>query len=67
MTALQLRHDSLSSHRNICAGTSFTLLALAVVFAWLVTRSLTQPLSRAVEVFGLAKASSVRRHIGDVR
>ena len=52
VTALQRRHDSLSAHRNLCAGISFTLLALGVVFAWLVTRSLTQPLSRAVEVFG---------------
>ena len=52
VTALQQRHDSLRAHRNICAGISFALLALGVVFAWLVTRSLTQPLSRAVEVFG---------------
>ena len=50
--ALQKRAGALTAHRNICAGISFALLALGVTLAWLVTRSLTQPLSRAVEVFG---------------
>ena len=50
--ALQKRYDSLNTHRNICAGISFVLLALGVTLAWWVTRSLTRPLSRAIEVFG---------------
>ena len=50
--ALQQRHDALSAHRNVCAAISFLLLTVGVTLAWLVTRSLTQPLDRAVEVFG---------------
>jgi len=50
--ALKQRYESLRAHRNLCAGISFILFSLGVVLAWLVSRSLTQPLSRAIEVFG---------------
>ena len=50
--ALETRYASLNVHRDICAGISFTLLTLGLVLAWLVARSLTHPLGRAVEVFG---------------
>ena len=50
--ALKQRYELLRARRNLCAGVSFTLFTLGMVLAWLVSRSLTQPLSRAVEVFG---------------
>jgi methyl-accepting chemotaxis protein len=49
---LDQRVTSLAVHRNICAGISALVLAFALVLSWLVTRSLTQPLTRAIEVFG---------------
>ena len=56
--ALTQRYESLHAHRNVCAGISFALFTLGVVFAWLVTRSLTRPLGRAVEVFGSISGGS---------
>jgi methyl-accepting chemotaxis protein len=49
--ALQQRLTALSVRRNITAGMSFAMLAFAFALAWLVTHSLTVPLSRAVAVF----------------
>jgi methyl-accepting chemotaxis protein len=49
---LHRRLTALTLHRNITAGTGFLALAFALALAWLVTRSLTQPLTRAIEVFG---------------
>jgi methyl-accepting chemotaxis protein len=49
--ALQQRLEALNARRNICAGISFLVLAFAIALALLVTRSLTQPLNRAVQVF----------------
>ena len=51
VSALQQRLDTLSWHRNLSAGISFLALAIGIAFAWLVTRSLTNPLNRAVQVF----------------
>jgi methyl-accepting chemotaxis protein len=51
VSALQQRLGTVNTHRNISAGISFLALAFAIVFAWLVTRSLTRPLNRAVQVF----------------
>ena len=56
--ALTQRYEALRAHRNVCAGISFTLFALGVVLAWLVTRSLTRPLGRAVEVFSSISGGS---------
>jgi methyl-accepting chemotaxis protein len=56
LKALEKRYASLALHRNICAGISFLLLTLGVALAWLVTRSLTKPLNRAVEIFGRISA-----------
>jgi methyl-accepting chemotaxis protein len=61
--ALTQRYEGLRAHRNVCAAISFTLFALGLVFAWLVTRSLTQPLGRAVEVFGSISSGSYESQI----
>src|SRR3984957_110736 len=50
--SLQQRVTDLTLQRNISAGISFLLLAFALALAWLVTRSLTQPLTQAIHVFG---------------
>jgi methyl-accepting chemotaxis protein len=50
--ALEARAAALSLHRNVSAGVSFLVLAFALALAWVVSRSLTRPLTRAVEVFG---------------
>jgi methyl-accepting chemotaxis protein len=52
VAALQKRVTDLSLHRNLSAGVSFIVLAFSLALAWRVSRSLTQPLVRAVEVFG---------------
>ncbi len=49
--AVRERLTALSLRRNITAGISFAMLALALALARLVTRSLTVPLSRAIGVF----------------
>jgi methyl-accepting chemotaxis protein len=50
--ALDERLTTLAVHRNFSVGISFLVLAFALVLAWLVSRSMTKPLSRAMEVFG---------------
>jgi len=54
--ALEARDTALSLHRNITAGISFLVLAFGIALAWLVSRSLAQPLTRAIEVFGKISA-----------
>jgi methyl-accepting chemotaxis protein len=49
--AVQERLTTANTRRNISAGISFLVLAFAVVFSFLVTRSLTRPLTQAVQVF----------------
>jgi len=49
---LQQRVTDLTVRRDISAGLSCIVLGFALVFAWLVSRSLTQPLTWAVTVFG---------------
>ncbi len=53
---LQARVAAQSWHRNISTGISLLVLAFAIALAWLVSRSLTQPLNRAVSVFGKISA-----------
>ena len=50
--SLQQRVADLTLYRNISAGISFLLLAFGLALAWMVTRSLTQPLTQAIRVFG---------------
>jgi methyl-accepting chemotaxis protein len=50
--ALGARLMTLSVHRNLTAGICFLVLAFGLALAWMVSRSLTKPLNRAVEVFG---------------
>ena len=50
--ALQTRVAVLSLRRDVSAGISFLVLAFALALAWVVSRSMTAPLNRAVEVFG---------------
>ena len=50
--ALDARLSALSIHRTVSAGISFSALAIAMALAWLVTRSLTTPLTEAIGVFG---------------
>jgi methyl-accepting chemotaxis protein len=50
--ALGSRLMALSVHRNLTAGISFLVLAFGLALAIVVSRSLTKPLTRAVEVFG---------------
>jgi methyl-accepting chemotaxis protein len=54
--AFEDRVGALSLHRNISAGISFLVLAFALVLARMVTRSMTQPLTRAIDVFGKISA-----------
>ena len=54
--ALEARETSLTLHRNITAGISVVVLAFAFALAWVVSRSLTRPLTRAIEVFGKISA-----------
>jgi methyl-accepting chemotaxis protein len=49
---LENRLSELTLRRDVSAGISFLVLASAFVLAWLVTRSMTEPLSRAMAVFG---------------
>ena len=51
VSAAQQRLVTASSSRNICAGISLLMLAFGIALALLVTRALTQPLNRAVQVF----------------
>ena len=52
VNALEQRLTTLSLHRNVSAGISFLALTFALVLAWMVTRSMTEPLTRAMDVFG---------------
>jgi methyl-accepting chemotaxis protein len=61
--ALDARLSALSVHRNISAGISFMVLAFAFVLAWLVTRSLTKPLTEAIGVFGRISAGQYDNRI----
>jgi methyl-accepting chemotaxis protein len=50
--ALGARLMTLSVRRNLTSGICFLVLAFGLALAWMVSRSLTKPLNRAVEVFG---------------
>jgi len=50
--AVGKRLSDVTTWRNLTAGISSLALAFALVLSWLITRSLAQPLSHAVRVFG---------------
>ncbi len=50
--ALQQRVSDLTVKRTVSAAISVLLLAFGLALAWLVARALTQPLTKAIEVFG---------------
>jgi methyl-accepting chemotaxis protein len=56
--ALQERLSTTTVHRNITATIGFIAVAFGLALAWLVSRSLSKPLTEAVSVFG--KISSGR-------
>ncbi|HEY0340350.1 MAG TPA: methyl-accepting chemotaxis protein, partial [Steroidobacteraceae bacterium] len=50
--ALQQRVSDLTVKRNVSAAIGVLLLAFGLALAWMVARALTQPLTKAIEVFG---------------
>jgi methyl-accepting chemotaxis protein len=50
--AVQQRLSQVTTWRNLTAGITALALAFALVLSWLITRSLSAPLARAVSVFG---------------
>ena len=50
--AVQQRLSQVTTWRNLTAGITTVALAFALALSWLITRSLSAPLARAVAVFG---------------
>ena len=50
--AVQQRLSEVTTWRNLTAGITAIALAFALALSWLITRSLSAPLARAVAVFG---------------
>jgi len=50
--AVQQRLSEVTTWRNLTAGITALALACSLALSWLITRSLSVPLARAVEVFG---------------
>src|SRR5581483_5616984 len=50
-SALKSRATDLKAHRNLVVGFVLTLLGAGMVFSFLLTRSLTQPMARVISVF----------------
>ena len=50
--AVQQRLSQVTTWRNLTAGITAVALAFALLLSWLITRSLSVPLARAIEVFG---------------
>jgi methyl-accepting chemotaxis protein len=50
--AVQQRLSEVTTWRNLTAGITALALAFALALSWLITRSLSAPLARAVSVFG---------------
>jgi methyl-accepting chemotaxis protein len=61
--ALQQRLSSVKARRNITASISVIALAFALAFAWLVIRSLSQPLTQAVSIFDSISAGQYDNRI----
>src|SRR5258707_2341993 len=50
--AVQQRLSQVTTWRNLTAGITAIALVFALALSWLITRSLSAPLARAVSVFG---------------
>jgi methyl-accepting chemotaxis protein len=50
--AVKQRLSQVTAWRNVTVGITFIALAVALGLSWLITRSLAEPLARAIEVFG---------------
>ena len=50
--AVQQRLSQVTTWRNLTSGITALALGFALVLSWLITRSLSAPLARAVAVFG---------------
>jgi methyl-accepting chemotaxis protein len=61
--AVQQRLSQVTTWRNLTAGITAIALAFALVLSWLITRSLSAPLARAVAVFGNISAGKYDNQI----
>jgi methyl-accepting chemotaxis protein len=62
--SLQERLSATTVHRNITTTIGFTALAFGLALAWLVSRSLSKPLTEAVAVFGKISSGRYDNEIG---
>jgi methyl-accepting chemotaxis protein len=61
--AVQARLSQVTTWRNLTAGITAIALAFALALSWLITRSLSAPLARAVAVFGNISAGKYDNQI----
>jgi methyl-accepting chemotaxis protein len=61
--AVQQRLSQVTTWRNLTAGITAIALAFALALSWLITRSLSAPLARAVAVFGNISAGKYDNQI----
>ncbi|MGH8210856.1 MAG: methyl-accepting chemotaxis protein [Steroidobacteraceae bacterium] len=61
--AVQQRLSQVTTWRNLTAGITAIALAFALALSWLITRSLSEPLARAVAVFGNISAGKYDNQI----
>jgi methyl-accepting chemotaxis protein len=61
--AVQQRLSQVTTWRNLTAGITAVALAFALTLSWLITRSLSAPLARAVAVFGNISAGKYDNQI----
>jgi methyl-accepting chemotaxis protein len=61
--AVQQRLSEVTTWRNLTAGITAIALACALALSWLITRSLSAPLSRAIAVFGNISAGKYDNEI----
>jgi methyl-accepting chemotaxis protein len=61
--AVQQRLSQVTTWRNLTAGITTIALAFALMLSWLITRSLSAPLARAVAVFGNISAGKYDNEI----
>jgi len=62
-SAVEQRLSEVTTWRNLTAGITALALAFALALSWLITRSLSAPLARAVTVFGAISAGKYDNEI----